>query len=152
MYRQTWVQFTGGHGVYQQRHGAIVIQRLSAAGQHSRRHSATGARFTKYRTTILRKLRLTYKVRRPTYKTSYEECKAFLRHDLLAKLSKIGKDSVCQLSYDIPEKNFSTSQVTCDEIKIILRQIVRYFVNRAFGRCTVLALPTAQCRLERSRT
>jgi len=31
MYQQTWLQFNGGHGVYQQRHSAVVIQQLSAS-------------------------------------------------------------------------------------------------------------------------
>jgi len=80
------------------------------------------------------KLRSTYDGRL-IYKTSYEGRKVFLG-TIHLQSCKIVWDSVHKLACDIHNRNFSTFKVTIvsrsyDELTIILRWIVRYFVNRA---------------------
>ena len=73
--------------------------------------SNAGARFTKYRMTILRLITITPKLRstygRPICQTSYEERTAFLGMIYMQNLKIVG-DSVRMLAYDIPKRNLST--------------------------------------------
>jgi len=72
----------------------------------------SGARFTKYLTTVLRLSSIMPQL--PSiydghliYKTSYEERKAFLRYNSLAYRT-IVSDSVHKLAYDIPKRTLCT--------------------------------------------
>jgi len=56
--------------------------------------------------TIMLKLRSTYD-ERLIYKTSYEEHKAFLTYDLLAKVERSSEIMFVLLAYDIPKRNLS---------------------------------------------
>ena len=87
--------------------------------------------------TIMPTLRSTYDAR-TIYQTLTKNAGLIVTYDSHAKSSDSLRRGVRELAYNIPERNFSTLYVTIisrsyDKLQIMLRQIVRYFVNRAHG-------------------